>query len=79
MFQDQNMGLPSRIPSLAEALHDVDFPISREDLLAQYGDAQIEFTEGRVQTLDAALAGVEQPLFKSVSDVTMTIGELQKH
>lgn len=63
---------------LNEALRDVEFPISREDLLRRYGDVPIFLHSGEQLSLESALARVRQPEFKSVSDITLAIGELNK-
>lgn len=65
----------SDIRPLSESLRHVRFPISREALLEEYGDVEIQLVHGQVLTLANALSVIFQPSFKSLSDLAMAVGE----
>jgi hypothetical protein len=63
------------IQPLTESLNQVQFPISREELLQRYGDTRIQLVHGTVMSLREALADIQQPSFKSLSDLAVAVGE----
>lgn len=64
-----------KVQLLSQALENVPFPIDRDTLLEQYGELQLELVHGQVLSLADALCCIEQPCFKSISDLAIAVGE----
>ncbi|HEY9744644.1 MAG TPA: hypothetical protein V6C99_00335 [Oculatellaceae cyanobacterium] len=65
----------TEIKPLSESLAQVRFPISKEDLLSDYGHVHIQLVHGQVLSLSTALSNIIQPSFKSLSDLAIALGE----
>lgn len=65
-------------PPLAQSLDQVPFPISRDMLVREYGETRFQLDSGEVLTLDSALTRIEQPEFRSISDLSLAIGEIRR-
>jgi hypothetical protein len=63
------------IQPLTESLEQVQFPISKEALLEQYGDTWIQLVHGTILSLREALIDIQQASFKSLSDLAIAVGE----
>jgi hypothetical protein len=61
--------------ALAEVLGDIQFPITRGDLLQQYGQTQIQWTPGTRETLENLLMNTTQEQFYSITDVVSAISQ----
>ena len=59
--------------AIAKCLKDVDFPISRKDLISQYGNCQIDIEKGETMKLKDVLDYVEEGTFDSPADLEKAI------
>ncbi len=60
---------------VAQVLNDVDFPISKQELIEQYGDEEIQWSEDQTYTLQECLEDVPQERFKSMTELKRAISE----
>lgn len=56
--------------SLSKALEGVNFPISRQDLINQVGDKQVEVEEGKTMSMSELISACEHETYNSPIDVT---------
>ncbi|MCL4499863.1 MAG: hypothetical protein M1335_06455 [Chloroflexi bacterium] len=62
--------MPYGMAALGEALKGVDFPISRQDLINQVGDRQVEIEKGRSMMMREFLGACSHNIYNTVTDVT---------
>lgn len=70
-----NYASQNPVQPLSESLKHIRFPISRKDLLRQYGMIRIQLVHGQILTLEDALRDIIQPEFRSISDLMVAVGE----
>ncbi|MHB0975740.1 MAG: DUF5789 family protein [Candidatus Aquicultorales bacterium] len=56
--------------SLSEALRDVSFPISRNDLINQVGDRDVQVEQGKTMKMRDFLSACSHDMYNTVTDVT---------
>ncbi len=56
--------------SLSEALKGVNFPISRQDLMNQVGNRQVEVEKGKMMPMNDLLNACPHDMYNSPVDVT---------
>lgn len=56
--------------SLTQALSGVNFPISRQDLINQVGDRQVEVVKGKTMMMKDLLMACPHDMYNSPVDVT---------
>lgn len=61
------------VSALTEALEDIQFPISRSNLLQKKGQVKIQWVQDESETLESLLDNVEQDEFYGVSDIVSAI------
>jgi hypothetical protein len=61
--------------SVAHALHGVDFPITKNNIMKKYGDRLIEFKKGEKTRLKDVLNGIEGDEFNSLADLEHALHE----
>lgn len=63
------------IASVTQALEGASFPISKEELIREHGDAEIHWTKDSSERLAGILDGVDQDEFLSIADVASAVSE----
>ena len=66
------------IASVSNALGGVEFPMTKRDLIEQYGDKQIEWTKGNPEPLRDILKETLEDDFDSMSDVVSAVSKGHK-
>jgi len=61
--------------AIARCLEGADFPMSKQDLIYQYGNCKVEFTKGHTQKLSDILNEVTDETFNSPVDLEKAIKE----
>jgi hypothetical protein len=59
--------------AVSMAIKGVDFPISKQDLISQYGNKEVEITKGNPQRLSDILESVPDESFNSPVDLEKAI------
>jgi len=59
--------------AVSMAIKGVDFPISKRDLISQYGDKEVEITKGNLQRLSDLLSDIPEESFNSPVDLEKAI------
>lgn len=62
--------MPYGMASLSEALKGVSFPISKQDLINQVGDRDVQVEEGRTMKMREFLEACPHDWYNTVTDVT---------
>jgi hypothetical protein len=62
--------------AIARCLQGADFPMSKQELLSQYGNCEVEFTKGHSQKLSDVLEDVTDETFNSPVDLEKAIKEI---
>lgn len=71
-------GLAFGVASVTQALHGVSFPISREDLIAEHGEEEVNWTKDSSERLGDILGNVDKEEFLSVADVASAVSEAHR-
>ena len=71
-------GFAFGVASVTQALQGVSFPISREDLIAQHGDEEVNWTKDSSESLGDILGNVDKDEFLSVADVASAVSEAHR-
>lgn len=66
------------IASVSNALSGVDFPMSKNDLITNYGSKQIEWTKGHHESLKEVLTCANENAFDSMADVVSAVSRCHK-
>jgi len=61
------------IASVSNALGGCDFPMTKQDLIAKYGNRQIEWTKGNPEPLKDVLINATEDQFDSMADVVSAV------
>jgi hypothetical protein len=61
--------------SVTQALQGVSFPISRQDLIAEHGEEEVNWTKASSERLGDILENVDREEFLSVADVASAVSE----
>lgn len=59
--------------AIAKCLRGANFPISKDEILSNYGSCQVEFTKGETMTLSDVLENVGEETFNSPVDLEKAI------
>jgi len=62
--------------AISKCLSGAHFPISKEDLISQYGFCEIEFKKGETMNLEEILEDVPDKTFNSVVDLEQEINKM---
>lgn len=66
------------IASVSNALGGCDFPMTKQDLINQYGDRKIEWTKGNPEPLRDVLRNASEDQFGSMADVVSAVSRGHK-
>ncbi len=64
------------IASVTHALEGVHFPKTKNELIKEYGNKEIEFRMGQKECLKEILQKIPEEKFNSMADVTHAVHEL---
>lgn len=62
--------MPYGMASLSEALKGVDFPISKQDLIQQVGNRDVQVEQGKTLKMSDFLNACSHDTYNTVTDVT---------
>jgi hypothetical protein len=63
------------VASVTQALEGASFPISKQDLIREHGDAEIHWTKDSTEVLADILDEVDQDEFLSIAEVASAVSE----
>ena len=72
-------GFAFGVASVTQALHGTRFPISREDLIRQHGEEEVNWTKDSSERLEDLLREVDKDEFLSVADVASAVSEAHRN
>ena len=58
------------------ACHGAKFPMTKEDIIDQFGDQEVEWYKGQVETMEDIMDDVEQDDFLNMADLVHAIGDV---
>lgn len=71
-------GFAFGVASVTQALHGASFPMSKEDLIRQRGEEEVNWTKDSSERLGDILQGVDKDEFLSVADVASAVSEAHR-
>ncbi len=66
------------VASVTNALQGLEFPISKQELIHQFGNKTIQWTKDNPQALRDILGKVTQEKFHSIADIAAAVGNAVK-
>jgi len=55
--------------ALASVFRDVDFPLSKHEIISKYGNKEIEYTKGNIVKIKDVLGNISNETFNSPADL----------
>ena len=55
--------------AVAQIFKDTDFPLSKQDIMAKFGNKEIEYTKGHPRKISDILGNIPNETFKSPADL----------
>jgi hypothetical protein len=68
-------GFAFGVASVTQALQGASFPISKDDLIREYGDEEIHLTKDSADRLAEILEEVDQDEFLSIADIASAVSK----